>query len=152
MNDEINAVEEVAADAGFNFFGEASGLKKNGAALHLKSIRTGEPMYFGPADDRKPITITLLSKDSDEFMRAQRAITNRRLNSRGGSTLTAERLDSEAAESLARVTIAWQGIVGEDGKPLDCNFHNAKRLYEQVRDVREQVDAFVAERSNFLSA
>jgi len=50
---------------------------------------------------------------------------------------------------VIRCTLAWRGIVYE-GEALECNPGNARRLYAALPWLREQVEAFIADRANFL--
>ena len=133
--------------SGYNFFAAAQEVRESTEDVQLVSMATGEPIYFGENMDQ-PIIITVHSKDSDASRSAALAITNRRLKSRA-TTVTAEQLLSETFETLARITVSWQGIADENG-PLECTFANAKKLYAQAPDVKEQVENFIAERANFL--
>lgn len=99
--------------------------------------------------DGENIGIYLLGKDSKVYKDAQRKITNRRLNSKSSSTITAERMESEAIEVLAKCSVSWTGIV-YDGEELECDFASAKKLYMNASWVKEQVDEFIAERANYL--
>jgi hypothetical protein len=109
--------------------------------------------------DGKPVTITLLGRDSDVFLKAERIIRNKRMDllKKGGKFSAAEE-DEEACETLARCTKAWSGIPTGwiDGKadpaPAECTFSNAAKLYGRMRWVREQVDEFIGSRENFLKA
>ena len=118
------------------------------AFMSLVSPATGEVLL---SDDGAEIGITLVGKDSDVYRKAQRVVTNRRLSKKTNATLTAERLESEANEVLARCTISWTGVVYE-GNELEFSFASAKMLYTQLPWVKEQVDEFVAERANFLGS
>lgn len=119
-----------------------------GEFLHLLHPGTGEPIYD---ETGEPVGINLLGKDSKEYRSSQRAISNRRLNRKGNAAITAERIEAEANEVLAKCTKSWKGIV-LNGESLECNFNNAKNLYATVPWVKEQVDEFVAERANFLGS
>lgn len=136
--------------------------KSTGGMLSLDSLAAADTHVFMPLvhpstgevildDAGEPVGISLYGKDSDVYRKAQRTITNRRLSKKTSATLTAERLESEANEILARCTEWWAGIVVE-GAELQCNFATAKKLYGDLPWVKEQVDEFVAERSNFLDS
>lgn len=103
--------------------------------------------------DGQPITITLAGSDSERFRKVQRASANRRLktqSSRRGQ-ITSEEIEADALETLAACTIAWHGLV-VDGEALECNAVNARKAYKRLPWLREQVDAFVGDRANFLKA
>ena len=102
-------------------------------------------------DAEAPVQIQLAGVDSDIYRKAQRRITNMRLSSKRGMSpkLTAEEMEAEALDILARCTMAWTGIV-ENGKSVPCDYDNARKLYATYPWIREQVDAFVNDRANFL--
>lgn len=102
-------------------------------------------------DDGKAISITLAGSDSDRYQRAQRSQANRRLNAGVRRKLTIEELESDTIELLVACTIRWDGVkVG--GKVLECNADNARKLYRDYQWIREQANAFIGERANFLKA
>lgn len=117
-----------------------------GAVLELAHPTTGTPLRNEAGE---ALTITLLGVDSDAYRKAQRAAQNKRLAKRGGIKLTAEELEAESIETLAACTVAWANIEFE-GRALECNRANAVKLYTALPWVREQVDAFMGDRANFL--
>ena len=120
----------------------------DGAEMQLRHPGTDAVLT---QDDGKAITITLAGSDSDRYQRAQRAQANRRLNAGVRRKLTIEELESDTVELLVACTIKWDGIkVG--GKVLDCTTDNARKLYRDYQWIREQANAFIGERANFLKA
>lgn len=112
------------------------------------------------ADDKTPVTITLLGKDSDTFIKAQNAARNRAVEAvKKQMKFSSAAADLEASQTLARCTTGWTGIPrgwldgSDDETAADFSFENAVALYSNlgVRWVRDQVDEFVAERAHFLS-
>ena len=120
--------------------------ESTGQFMQLTHPVNGEPLLDG---DNKEIGIYLLGKDSSVYRNAQRSVTNRRLNSKGSSTITAERIEAEAIEILAKCTVSWTGILYK-GEPLVCGPGAARKLYTEAPWVKEQVDEFIAERANHL--
>jgi hypothetical protein len=121
----------------------------DGVALELSHPVTGEVLRD---DQGVAISITLLGQDSEAYQRAENQAQNRRLRdaSRGRrATLTAEQIKAEALEVLVACTVAWHGVVFE-GVALECTATNVRRLYTERAWIREQVDAFVADRANFF--
>lgn len=92
--------------------------------------------------DGSPMTITLLGKDSDAFIKQENAATNRRLAQGPRAKVTAEALKADAVAILARCTVAW-----DFSEP--CTYESAVALYNKFPAIREQVDAFIADRANF---
>jgi hypothetical protein len=111
--------------------------------------------------DGKPVTITLLGKDSDAFVAAENAARNRAVEQvTSGAKFSAAASDEEAASSLARATTGWSGVVQgwidgtDDETPAKFSVENARKLYlnRGVKWLRDQADRFVGDRANFLPA
>lgn len=101
-------------------------------------------------DNGTPITIKLLGKDSDVFVREINANSNRALKQRG-KPQTAEAQRADAIRLLAKCTVSWNGIK-VSGEALACTYENAVAIYSKFAFIREQVDEFIAERANFTKA
>jgi hypothetical protein len=108
---------------------------------------TGDPMDH----DGKPVTITLASADSDVARAARRAGITRRLANPSSKPMTADDLEKQGLHILAACTLEWSGIIWE-GKAVQCGDAEAVSLYTKLPWLREQVDAFVSNRANFLPA
>jgi hypothetical protein len=122
-----------------------------GQVMEIIHPQTGEVMR---QDNGEPVTITLAGRDSDRVKRLERANRDRMIKAgsrRGTSGITADDLDRQTVERLVAATIAWSGIM-LDGELIECNSANARRLYERVDFVREDADAFITDRANFLKA
>jgi hypothetical protein len=101
--------------------------------------------------DGSPVTITAYASDSEPYRKAQHALLNRRITQNKGrrdTSRTSEEIEAENVELFARVTVGWDGLT-ENGQPLEFNRENARRLYATFLFIREQVEAFTAERANF---
>ena len=132
-------------DLGKYDFGAAA---DRGAVMRLRDAVSSEPL----ADkDGNPVTIHLAGQDSEAYRKAERAASNRRLSMRSGKRITAEELEAEVIDTLARCTLGWAGIVS-GGEPIPFTGGAAAKLYAQHRWIREQVEAFVASRENFTPA
>ena len=110
-----------------------------GAAVTLKHPVTGDAL---------PVTITLLGSDSDRWRAEVRRQLDDRMNRRL-LTPGAERLEAEAVERLAAVTVRWTGL-HYHGEALACTRQNAARVYREQPWIREQLLEFVEERRNFF--
>lgn len=120
-----------------------------GATLELKDP-AGEPLFKD--DGSTPVTIKLAGSDSKRWRKAEDTVGDKRLKAaKSGGVKSMEELRDQNAFLLASVTLSWDGIVVHD-KELECNLENAKRLYLDYAWVREQVDSFVGDRRNFLTA
>jgi hypothetical protein len=92
----------------------------------------------------------LVGKDSKEYRKAQRVITERRLKSRSkANRIDPEAIEHEAVDILVACTVEWEGFA-EDGKELEFNKANIRRVYTNYPWVKEQVDEFVDDRGNFM--
>ena len=140
------------------------------ASLNTAHVaNTGAPMivlHFSDrtpliGDDGHPVSITLLGKDSDIFIASEREAQNANVDNmaKGAKWSAAERAHRFAV-TLAKCTVGWhnvpQGWIDgtEDEAPAVCNYDNALKLYTNpgYAWVREQADAFVGDRGNFLKA
>lgn len=103
-------------------------------------------------DDGSPMTLTLLGADSDVAVKARNANQNRRLQQGTRMKLTAEGLDADGASYLAKLTTGWNITLGGEKPPF--SYEAAVKLYAnpKLAFVREQADAFIADRANFLKA
>lgn len=108
---------------------------------------TREPIE---SDDGQQAGIRLVGQDSEEFRKASRKNTDRRLRSRQkGTKITAEELEQDAIDLLVACTKEWRGIY-RNGTPLPYSLENARMLYSTVPFIREQVDEFAGDRANFF--
>lgn len=118
--------------------------------LHLIGA-DGKKLFTGQ-DGKEPVTISLVGVDSENYQAAARASQNRRLakiNPRKVRQVTAEEMENDALEILVACTIAWEGI-GWGKEDLKCTPENVRKVYANVPFIREQVDEFINDRSNFL--
>jgi hypothetical protein len=115
------------------------------------------PSLRNPIRDEDGIEayIDVLPTDSAKAKQLALAATNKRLNRRGGSRLTAEEIAAEQIETLAELTTGWH-LVGLDGKKIDFPFSksNAILLYTNTAFawIREQVESDASNRANFTPA
>lgn len=120
------------------------------ARMPLLHFQTRQPLR-GP--DGEEGYIELYSSDSDIARRHNRETQRRRLNMRGRGKLTPEELEAEGTDLLVALTAGWQ-LITPDGALLDVPFtpENARKVYDQILWIREQVDEFCADRGNFTPA
>lgn len=102
-----------------------------------------------PKDKGDPVTLTIIGFDATEFRDHERALINKRLNGGKSRQTDAEAIQDEAITVLAMCVKAWSGIE-VDGKQLDCTPANVKMVLNRFPWLKEQVDAFVGDRANFL--
>lgn len=92
--------------------------------------------------DGAPMTITLLGKDSDAYVKQDNANTNRRLAQGTRLKITAEALRADSIALLARCTVGWDFAT-------PCTYEAAIQLYNKFPAIKEQADAFITDRGNF---
>lgn len=127
----------------------------------LNNLDTGKAADQGavlelihPVENTKlDIRITLAGSDSAVYRKTQNRIANVRTSKispqRPFIPLTSEEQEENGLEVLAACTLAWEGVM-VDGADVECNVRNAKMVYRRFPWIKEQVDAFVANRANFL--
>ena len=93
------------------------------------------------------IRISVVGRDSDLYQQELRRIQNSRI--RKGVVTSASRDDG--VELLAKCTTGWDGVE-EKGSVLEFSEENAKRVYKAYPWIREQVELFMGDRSNFLES
>jgi hypothetical protein len=111
-------------------------------------------IYHPGTNEDLGITIKVLGKDSDKFIKVSRGQNKKRMAkmTKGGFRATAipvEEIEQDSLMLLAACTVGWVGVV-VDGKALDFNEDNAVMVYERFPWIREQVDAAMGDRANFI--
>ena len=105
------------------------------------------PVTFEPLKDDQgnKATIRLAGMDSPIYRKAANAITNRRTKGARAGKLNAERFEADSLELICKCTISWQNIAigGETPKTPEA-------LYEGRKWLKEQADAFIHDRANYL--
>lgn len=122
------------------------------ARMVINHPSTGMPIKDAEGNEAY---IELHSSDSEIARKSQRDITTGRLRMRNRDAIDAARLEREGTELLADLTAGWN-LLSPDGDKIDVPFSraNAIELYSDrhMAWIREQVDAFVANRANFSKA
>lgn len=98
------------------------------------------------------VTVTLLGIDSDAYREREAITADKRLQKilkRSGNKLSTSEMREDTLNMLVACTVGWEGVV-LDGAPLPFNPANARKLYQRVPWLREQVEEFVGDRANFL--
>jgi hypothetical protein len=132
---------------------DTTAVAESGAVMKVRNFATGEVLM---TEDKKPVTIVLAGEDSERFKKADFANRNRRIDRmqggvRGAKASAAE-LDSDNLEMLVAVTIGWSNIAIDGDDELPFSHDNARVLYTKLPWLREQAQAFVLDRTNFLKA
>jgi hypothetical protein len=101
------------------------------------------------------MTITLLGQDSKVYRKIQlakqQAALNRIAKGKKAIDLDAEKLAEDSIDDLVQLTTGWTGFV-LDGVDLKCTPENVRTVYGEWAWIKEQVQEFVADRSNFFRA
>tara|TARA_R100000951_G_scaffold114960_1_gene121512 strand:+ start:5598 stop:6011 length:414 start_codon:yes stop_codon:yes gene_type:complete len=120
----------------------------NTAVMEVRHPVTGEPLL---TDDDLPISITLLSSDSDEYETAMHDAQRSAARAAAQTDGIADPAGTtrRAIAVLVRCIVGWENII-VDGEDLSYSRSNAGTLLTKVRFIREQVSKFVANRANYL--
>lgn len=120
-------------------------------AMEVRHPVTGEVLI--DPETKKPVVFRLLSRDSEPFQRAMHHQQNRRMNEaqrNRRSKITSEQIEAEALDLIAACTVGWSTFSYGGMDPYPFTSANARRLYGEVKAIREQVEAFIADRANFF--
>ena len=122
----------------------------NAVPITILHPKTRQPLRDAAG---KEAFISVVSLDSPEVQKVQKAALNKRLKMRGRVTMTADELEAERAEALVAATKDWY-LVGLDGSPLDAplNDTTARTIYSDLRFswITEQVSEALDDRATFL--
>ena len=112
---------------------------EEGAELRVAHPTTGEDLG---------IVITLIGTDSKTFRDISKIRATMALKKKTRE-IDLNQNEQDSIELLARCTKGWSGIT-ENGKDIPFSHENAVELYTKYLWLREQIDRFMADRSNFL--
>lgn len=116
-----------------------------GVWMQLEHPADGTPLEN---DQGQAMRIKLAGRDSERFKRIQRRLGDRRLSGKK-KNLSFREAESEALNLLANCTLDWEGIQ-ENDEPVEFTDENVKRLYQKYPWIKDQVDEFITDRTNFL--
>lgn len=120
-------------------------LSEEGVEMELKALKTGRG---------SGAYIKLLGMDSERFMsivdERAREITERASRSITTDYTPTERME-RTADLCARCTIGWRGLA-KGGVDITHSVQAARQLYLDYPAIRDQVNEFIGERSNFIKA
>lgn len=118
-----------------------------GSELILRHPVTDEELR----DEDGPVAITLYGADSKKFKAAASAIAEANQRKKRKVTTLAVQ-EQNAVKVLAAVTMGWSNMCLDEAGALEFNRQNVIDVYTKFSWIREQVDEFIADRSNFLQA
>lgn len=122
-------------------------ISEQGAVMELRHPTTGAVLMQD--DGETPVSITLAGMDSTRFRRQQRINQDRRLKGQRRG-VNSEEMENDNLDLLVACFIEWSGIKW-DGQLQVLTPATAKALLKRWAWAREQVDAFMGERANFLT-
>lgn len=105
-------------------------------------------------DELMDISLTLAGADSQRYRNASHKVQNRSLK-RGKFKVTAEKVEANSLEILTACVVNWENVVDSELFPKDkapeCNEKNVLAFFKKHIWAKEQADAFIADRGNFLA-
>lgn len=115
-----------------------------------KTSADGVWMELENPKDSEPLGVhfKLLGSDSEEYNKQVRKNNDKRIK-KGMKNLKSETLEAEGLELLVACTVDWQDVMDE-GEELECTKENVRKVYKKYPWIKDQVDEFVGDRSNFL--
>lgn len=111
-------------------------LAEEGVEFELAHPVSGEPLG---------VFIKMAGADSRCYRRALADAADQRKSRRTTPAL----LRQEGIGITARCTLAWRNVA-LDGADLPCDYDNARKLYSRFDWIREQADAAMHDRANFI--
>jgi hypothetical protein len=125
-------------------------LSEQGVRLELRNAR-GDVM----ASKGKPVAVIVLGPDSAKYRATIDEITRARLAEAQKAKETGVELKEEpnrfTIEVIAALTKSWENVHDQKGDSVPFTPENVKALYAYPV-IRDQVDAFISKRANFLKA
>ena len=118
---------------------------EKGAWLHLTIPGSEEKAYLDGDKQKKPMCILLKGPDSDIWTAFQRKALKSKAKEK-----THEETILEDAKLFAKMTLGFNNIPDDEGKPLDFSHEAALKLYLNYKDIRMQALRFVMSQENFI--
>lgn len=127
-------------------------LAETGVDMPVKSL-DGKPLV---ARNGEQVAITVLGSDSTKYRSLTRVQVRKRLDAMaGGKTITETDMDEteqDVLDVLTACTVGWKNVLDTEGNPIPYTTDNVRKLYAAYPVIREQVDAFISNRANFIPA
>lgn len=122
--------------------------QEHGYVIHLHDHR-GEPMYFGPEGEEKPVTWTVAGEHSRLYREQERLVRDRFFKGRRRGSIGQEDIEEQHLELLSRVTLGFNGFV-DNGQPVAFSREKAKEVLRKARWIRDQVDRGTADHAGLF--
>ena len=113
---------------------------KDGTEMPIRHFATDEIITD---EDGNQAVLILAGMDSDIYKRASNMVANRR--SRKMKMPKAEQIQADSIEILAKCTLGWKNLVINGAEPA-----SAELMYTEYPWLREQADAWIHDRANYL--
>lgn len=127
----------ISAGFALNSASQNVAAEDEGTVVHLRDA-AGEPMFYGPEKDLKPVTITVAGSYSSVFRKAERAFNSKLGKVKRSGTSVTEIMERRALELTAACVLAWDGLTYDGEKPLPCTPQIAETVFEQARWIFDQ--------------
>jgi len=113
---------------------------EEGVWVEIENPIDGEPLG---------IHFKILGSDSEVYNKQIRKNKDKMMK-QGMRNIKSENLEVEEIELLVACTVDWDNIV-DNGEKLECTKENVRYVYKNYPWIKDQVDDFIGDRSNFLS-
>ena len=101
-----------------------------------------------PSGEGTDIHLKLAGADSS-YHQKQVQNQQRKMLKKKKFNKTPEEIENDNIELLTACTLDWQNVLYKE-ETLECTKQNVRWLYKTFPSIREQVDEFIGDRSNFL--
>jgi hypothetical protein len=118
-----------------------------GVVIQLKDV-TGEPQYFGDAENSKPVTMTVAGTYSPTYRKAVAANRDKWLRQRSRE-MDGDQMDKQSLRTAAACIKGWDGLFS-GGAPVPCTKDNVVALLDEAPWIREQVEAAMTDHASFF--
>lgn len=128
-------------------------LAEAGVDMPVRSL-DGKPLL---ARNGQQVAICLLGADSTKYRALTRAQVRKRMDQLAGGkqALTEadmDETDRDVTDILVACTVGWTNVLDTEGAAIFFSEENVRKLYAAYPVVREQVEAFISNRANFIPA
>jgi len=127
-------------------------LADSGVDMPVKTLE-GQPLL---ARNGEGIAITVLGSDSNKYRALTRAQVRKRMKQMAGGKTPVmteadmDETDRDVLDILVACTVGWKNVLNTAGEPIQFTEENVRKLYANYPVIREQVEAFISNRTNFI--
>ena len=111
----------------------------------------GEPLVYQNGTAEKPVTVTVAGSYSATYRKAVERQRLRMLKRRRGK-LTSNELTDNQIELEAACALPWDGVLTDDGKPIEHKMENVTGILVGVPWVREQIQIAIEDHAGFFGS